>query len=57
MHNMYSSCKFGFVTEWSCVQPSYGEPKLNGFLNAFIFFGGKGEHLRVSSQGIVNSTI
>lgn len=52
MHKISSHCKFVSVTEWHCVQPSYGEPKLNGFLH---FWGDVGEcgcgYWLVSSQG------
>lgn len=57
---MSSHCGLVSVTGWHYVQPSYEEPKLNGF---WIFFwrcvvvGGGFGYWLVSSQGIVNSTV
>jgi hypothetical protein len=51
MHKISSHCKFVSVTEWHCVQPSYGEPKLNGFL-LFLGVGGGGVVGRVAVGGI-----
>lgn len=61
MHKISSHYKFVFVTEWHCVQPSYGKLKVNGFLHFFgdvcVWGGSSWGYWLVSSQGIVNSTV